>query len=878
MNQELLDGKRIKKIKIIPYSHHDYAWVCTRKWHTYRYIKCFSEVVDVLEENPDFTWMIDNVTHSWLPFELNCPEKAEKFKQLVKAGRITIADGGYSLARPSYVGEETYIRNLLKGRRFFKNTFGIDEIPCLYNADTACGHSQVPQIAKLSGHKYYRFQRPDALLTHKKVPFQFNWKGLDGSEVLVSRGVYGGVWSLNDFLKLDFNEKWDEAKTGFCENWLNDKVKDDLVTSTVVQFLGSDDCRPLRGADDEPLNFNEFMKKWNETEPVKMEYDSINHMYEELEKDGVPVYEGVLDHTELSYNFPFKGNKSMWLMRILLDRLIVRCERTCMIAEKLGFEYPEAEIKDAWDGLFEITGHAIEFIMEENTNELYDMALRAKMNIVAIINRAERFICSAVEQGSEMQETIINTMSYPVTQTVRFEVTNYCGVKGFDILDENGNKLPYQIADCHVGYSTHEGSDYDGVDVYVTVTVPAMGYTTLRMVNNGESLAEFAQKDFIDYLPAFLPNDCEEKVCLENGAISAEFYRGKLITLKNLETGAVISSGITSPASELKFCEFPAGNSWYSVFNNVSVNFFIPEHWKILANGTERKIYKAYGKIFGQDAEVVYTLDKNSKGIDIEVISSFKDEVEGMLSFAVKADVEKDVYADIPFGTEKREFFRDLPEKVGAKFNELDPMEWDLPGQVYGRNWCKFTSQGAPVAIISNTCSVYYNFDIESGMAEIILNRNMPLKTRTDRWVSACPDSLNSTDKNSYKFSLVFTQREGYSDLQRYHNKLAHPLTTGIHFPSDKKNTAPLSMSLLSTDKENIIGTSFYREDSKNYFRFFECDGKETEFTFVLPKGVTSVKAVDFEDNKLDDVKVSVENGMAKINVLPFKIVTLILE
>lgn len=131
----------LKEIHIIPYCHTDYAWTNIRSWHICRYTSAYSEVLDIMRENGEHTWLLDNITHSLTPFLELCPERFEELKSRVREGRVNIANGGYSLARPTQVGEETYIRNLVAADRRFRELFGEDiEIDTLFNADTSIDH------------------------------------------------------------------------------------------------------------------------------------------------------------------------------------------------------------------------------------------------------------------------------------------------------------------------------------------------------------------------------------------------------------------------------------------------------------------------------------------------------------------------------------------------------------------------------------------------------------------------------------------------------------------------------------------------------------------------------------------------------------------
>ncbi|MCL2814841.1 MAG: hypothetical protein FWD23_09600 [Oscillospiraceae bacterium] len=866
MSKEMLDGKIVKNISVIPYSHHDYAWVCTRAWHKSRYIKCFSDVVETMQKNPDFVWHIDNVVHSLIPFLENSPEQAEQFKKYAREGRVVLLNGGYSLARPSYIGEESYIRNMTAGKKYFRQCFGVEDIPCLFNADTACGHSQMPQIAKLGGHKYYHFLRPGSTLTNKGVPFQFVWRGIDGSEVVTARGNYGSMWVLNDFLNYDFDEEWEKAKEQYFNNWLSDKVNVKLPVETVIQFIGCDDSLPLRDYYDRPLKIDEFIGEWNRREKVKMGYASLNDVFEALSKTALPAVEGVLDHAELSFNFPFKGSKSLWRMRLVLDRAIVLCEKICLLAESLGFAYPEAEIERLWLNLFEITGHATEYIQQKNAAELYDMAQMTRLEAEYIIDKAQKHITKSVRRDSEIQAVAINTNMWDIRQAVSLEVTSWHGIADFDVLDGEGNKLEYQILDCQDGYALGEGAEHISADILVVADVPAFGYTSLRIAEKGKAEKPPSERGFIDLLPANYPKDCKDEVCFSNGSLEAVFYRGNLLKLNNQKTG----KSVEYPVPGLKFIEYPPESSWLTNHSEIKTHDFVPESYKILENGPVRHTYEVSGTIAGQKARIRYSAEKNSAGLDIAVRTDFEEAVEGMLVFSARADADTEIYADIPFGVEKREFFEHLPADA----------ELALGGQVYARNWCAFTAQKTPVALVSQDCSVYYVYICEKEEMRLVLNRCLPRLTRTDRWVGKMPEETDGTGINDYRFSLIF--REGadrFADIFKYQKNKAFPALAQLKYNAGKEGAAECGC-LFESDRDNIINTAAYNSNGKTILRFFECEGKKTNCRIRLPANTKSVRAVDFEGNGLSDLNSGFDKakGEAYAEFLPYKIITLELE
>lgn len=854
MSIEMLDGKRVKRIWVIPYSHHDYAWVCFRSWHIQRYIKGFTEAAEMIEKVPGFTWLVDNVHHSWEPLEKYCPEEAQKVADHVKDGGTDVVDGGFGLARPSQVSEETYIRNLMAGRRFFQERFGIQDIPTLYNADTACGHSQLPQIAKLSGHRYYRFQRSDALLTAKGIPLQFNWKGLDGSEVLVARGLYGAMWCENEWLEMDYDTQWEQIRQRFYETCLKDKLLEDHPTEDVILFIGSDDCRPLRDRTDRPIKVVEFIEAWNQREPVKMAFTTLNKAFAELSQQEMPTYEGVLDHAELTYNFPFKADESMWRMRLEYDQLLVRLERTATMAAELGWTYPEKEIAECWRAMYEITGHAIEATMARDYFTLYELALCGRKKAAKLLAEAEDYIARTIPHVEEMQTVLINPLPTALEQVVRLDASTFDGVGGFDVYDHAGNKYDFQVVDVHDGYSVHEGRDHVSVEILVKVTVPATGVTGLYLVPNGGSLKEVVEKTFIDNVPSCLPEDCGDRVEFDNGKLNAVFYKGKLVILTDKATGRSVKAEADHELANLIFRQLPPETSWLN--NNLAWHrdySFLPNSAKVLANGPMRYVYCAYGTIVGQPATVTYTMDKDAAGIEIDIETDFREEIEGLMMFSTAADADGDVYADVPFGTEKREFFEDFfADPVTGEKTYTAPQELDFPGQIYGRNWCSYGYNKVPLTLISRNCSVYYLQEKEARTMSLILIHTLPLKTRIDRWVAKCPTSMGGGGKNHYSFSLMMNEAIGKStDIQQYHKSRIFRAASVKRLGNFDQTREKKEFSFLAAKEDNIIGTAFYREGEKLYARFFECNGDATQAHITLPQRITKARTVDFEGNEL---------------------------
>ena len=246
------------------------------------------------------------------------------------------------------VGEETFIRDIIYGRRIFKELFPEAELTVYAgNVDVAVGHPQLPQILKKSGYRYLRFWRPHASLSAKNIPYEFIWVGIDGSEIICSRGSYSGLCYKEIFTDRNkFLKDWDKAKNKFIELEV-DYAKKLSKTGILWISQGMDDLRPLRSIypEDEKLDLIEFINEWNKREKIKILFGTPIEYFKEIEKEKLPKFKGTIDPCDVCYNACYGGSSGLWFLRILADRELTNAEKISTIASIYGFKYPQKNLK-----------------------------------------------------------------------------------------------------------------------------------------------------------------------------------------------------------------------------------------------------------------------------------------------------------------------------------------------------------------------------------------------------------------------------------------------------------------------------------------------------------------------------------------------------
>ena len=105
----------------------------------------------------------------------------------MKNGKWVISGGWYLQPDMNLLSGESIARQILYGRKFFKDEFDVDP-QVAYNLDTFGHNANTPQFLKLSGYRMYTHFRPTP--GDKELPdFLYTWRGVDGSEVIGFRGL-----------------------------------------------------------------------------------------------------------------------------------------------------------------------------------------------------------------------------------------------------------------------------------------------------------------------------------------------------------------------------------------------------------------------------------------------------------------------------------------------------------------------------------------------------------------------------------------------------------------------------------------------------------------------------------------------------------------
>jgi alpha-mannosidase len=177
-------------VHLICGAHLDPVWQWRWEEGAAEALSTFATAVEILDEHPELVFCHNEaVLYRWV--EEHDPRLFRAIRRLVKAGRWVISGGWFLQPDVNLPGTESIIRQILEGRRYFREKFGV-EPRVAYNFDSF-GHSAgLPQILRLAGYEMYIHMRPQE--NELALPADlYRWRGADGTEIpafRISVGLY----------------------------------------------------------------------------------------------------------------------------------------------------------------------------------------------------------------------------------------------------------------------------------------------------------------------------------------------------------------------------------------------------------------------------------------------------------------------------------------------------------------------------------------------------------------------------------------------------------------------------------------------------------------------------------------------------------------
>ena len=866
-------------IRLVPYSHCDWAWVHTRHWHRHRYALIFEEVLRTIEQNPDFRWYCDNFACQMSAFLELKPALLPGFRRQVIAGRMDIC-GGYANVRPNMVGDETFVRNLVLGKRKWTEIVPEHEVTVHGDAvDVAVGHSQMPQLLRLGGFRYLRMWRPYGALSLKGIPNDFIWRGADGSEVTVSRGCYGGLWALEGAARVlaDAASPDREMEGGFhadqvvCALWDADLEVRVRYADTPLAWLavGCDDARPNRLIDDTPFDIGALACWWNAHENPPMRFATPTEYFMELieHRGQLQTIVGPLDPCDVAYNAAWNGEQGLHQQRVVNDRLLVEAETfgalACCVLNRPAEETVPIEL---WEDHLITCAHATQWLYADDFGEMKARADRVRLNSTCLRDEAICAIARHMQHSDDTVCIVANPLPWDRDAVIEANLSCFGSAWPAQLTDATGNPLPHQMLYEHRGQG-----GYPEQRLAVHVRLPATGIVGIRQIN-------------VPTHPPAPPNQPTPWAGLDNGIVRLDVIEGRIMTLQSAES--------TGRAWEMRA---PFGSEWGGIVvkevatteGPLHVGPIRAEHvveWthgEAVEDGPVRWRYRRRGQVMGMDVMVDIVLRKGSERVDFEVSTEWPG-LDGFMAVRFPLPVPCRMVGDIPFGVETR----DISGEPFMKDHWVGPhsMERVRDGLFYARSFVAVESPGdiCYAVIGRNTDRYYLRHSTGRYLEHLLINSVVTL----DEWEQRVePSTLGGKGPHMFLFSLL-PYSGGWQDAGLVRQAAearsapivlepAHNCDDGLS-PVPPQAASSIAGAGLLTISPNAYLTACRMVDGELELRFHECRGEKAVVAIELPFVPMSARATDFLGQSVSGMPpIHLSGRRVEVPTGPWQIVTL---
>ncbi len=166
----------------VGHAHIDTAWLWPIDETVRKCARTFSNQLRLMEHYPEYVFGASQAQH-YVFVKEHYPQIYSQIQQRIKEGRWEVQGAMWIEADANLPSGESLVRQLLHGKNFFRDEFGVD-ITNLWLPDVFGYSANLPQILKRAGVAYFLTQKLSWSQYNDFPHHTFHWQGIDGSSVL----------------------------------------------------------------------------------------------------------------------------------------------------------------------------------------------------------------------------------------------------------------------------------------------------------------------------------------------------------------------------------------------------------------------------------------------------------------------------------------------------------------------------------------------------------------------------------------------------------------------------------------------------------------------------------------------------------------------
>ena len=810
--QPLAEWLRGFAVRATGNSHIDMAWLWP--WtETVEVVRnTFSSVLKLMREFPDFTFTMSSAqAYAWM--EEKYPHLFEQIRQRVREGRWEPIGGMWVEPDLNMPDGESIVRQLLVGKRYFKQKFGVD-IRVGWNPDSFGYNWQLPQIYKKSGVDFFVTQKLFWNDT-TKFPYKlFWWEAPDGSRVL----------------------------TYFPQDYGN-PVEPVRVARDLAEYVPAM-CYPemmhLYGVGDHgggpTREMLETTRRWRSPSALypRLFFGTAQEYFDELTSKvntlKIPIWrdELYLEYHRGVYTSQAETKKRNRRSEVLL----LDAERFAALAFLFGQPYPRAEFEEAWRKvLFNqfhdiLSGSGVAAVYRDAAR---DYAEVRRMGNQILAHSLDELTAHANTLGPGVPVVVFNPLAWSRTDTVEVEAQFPRPVSQIEVQDPARQPVLAEIV-------ARDAATHRLKVRFLAEAVPSTGYKVFHLV---PVVRPRRPASSLVARPDLLENEfLRLRVDPKTGCITSLFEK-----VHQLEILAPSACGNLLQAFYDKPREYDAWNIDAN-FEDQKWDLLEAEEVKLVESGPVRGVLRVKRKFRNSTFLQDITLYPKIPRVDVRTEADWH-ERHTLLKVAFPVAARSDFATfEIPFGAIPRPTTRRTPAER-AKF------------EVPALRWADLSDSKLGLSLLNDS---KYGYDAKGNVLRLSLLRS-----------PTYPDAEADQGQHQFTYALLphagtwkgaTTVRRGY-EL----NYPLLPVVTTAH-----EGSLPPAHSFVQLEPENVVLTAVKKAEDDNglIFRFYESAGQQTQVRLRLPPGASQAIETNLMENEQGEL--SLQGTELVVPVRPYEI------
>src|SRR6202046_4426799 len=829
------------EVRLSGNSHIDAAWLWPWTETVDVVRRTFGTALQLMYEYPLYTYTQSAAAYSeWIADKY--PDELKQIQDRVKEGRWEMVGGMWVEPDLNMPDGESLVRQLLVGKRYFKNKFGVD-VRIGWNPDSFGYNWQLPQIYKKSGIDYFVTQKM-AWNDTTKLPMKlFWWQSPDGSRVLT-------------YFPHDYANDIDPVR--IAGDVARARELNPGVTEMMHLFgVGDHGGGPTRSMLDTGIHWSDPKMVFP---PVKwgVAQGFLSDIETQLDTEHSPVWNyktlaagnsklqdppaGKISLPVWNDEMYFEYHRGVFTTQSNHKRNMREAEEQVLNAEKIsslawvaGASYPAARLTEAWKKVLFNQFH--DLAAGSGIGVIYQDAQRDYDDVRWISTNASmggfHRIASEVKTnaGPGVPVMVWNPLAWERTDLVEVTVQMPEAAKnGIAVLDAKGNALPMQILSNNPATNSYEL-------LVEAKNVPSMGYDILHVVPETREVRTNLKADGLILENEFL----RVTVDAQTGCIKSLYE-------KKSSFESIASGGGGNQL--IGFKDTPKDYDAWNIdadFEKVSTNIDQADSGQPVDQGPLRgsiRVTRAWqSSKFVQDITLYAGLDRVDVVNDIDWHETH---VLLKAAFPLAASSGEATY-EIPYGSIERPTTRN---------NKVEQAKFEVPAL----RWADLGDGKHGFSLINES---KYGYDAKGNVLRISL-------LRSPTW----PDPNADRGRHHFRYSLYphggdwkqsMTVRRGYDfnyglqsmQLEAHGGKL------------------PPEQSFVTLSNPNVVLTAMKKaeDDDGLIFRFYEWAGTTGEVRITVPAGATSATLTNLMEHP-EGAPLTVTNHQVTVAAHPFEIVS----